>query len=154
MFRHTRATTVVSQPPRLSTSSASTRLSRSQASWTASSASLDRAEHPVGHRPELGPVRLEPFGQQIVFDHLSHPPSHVRHSIDRTKPVDVTSHEEEPMTEGVKTVIYPVKDLDGAKALFTALLGAAPESGHALLRRLEASPGRTSASTPTATPKG
>ena len=32
------------------------------------------------------------------------------------------------MNEGVKTVIFPVKDLDGAKALFTALLGAAPES--------------------------
>ena len=32
------------------------------------------------------------------------------------------------MTEGVKTIIYPVKDLDGAKALFTALFGDAPES--------------------------
>ena len=32
------------------------------------------------------------------------------------------------MNEGVKTVIYPVKDLDRAKALFTALLGAPPES--------------------------
>ena len=40
MFRHTRATTVVSQPPRFSIASASARLSRSQASWTASSASL------------------------------------------------------------------------------------------------------------------
>jgi hypothetical protein len=40
----TRATTVVSQPPRLSTSLVSVRLSRSYASWTASSASLsDRA---------------------------------------------------------------------------------------------------------------
>jgi hypothetical protein len=32
MFRHTRATTVVSQPPRLSTPLVSERLSRSQAS--------------------------------------------------------------------------------------------------------------------------
>jgi len=32
------------------------------------------------------------------------------------------------MTEGVKTIIYPVKDLDGAKALFTALLGSEPQS--------------------------
>ena len=40
MFRHTRATTVVSQPPRFSTSLVSARLTRSQASWTASSASL------------------------------------------------------------------------------------------------------------------
>jgi hypothetical protein len=40
MFRHTRATTVVSHPPRFSISLESDRLSRSQASWTASSASL------------------------------------------------------------------------------------------------------------------
>jgi len=30
------------------------------------------------------------------------------------------------MNEGVKTVIYPVSDLAGAKALFTALLGVEP----------------------------
>jgi hypothetical protein len=40
MFSDTRATTVVSQPPMFSTLPASVRLSRSQASWTASSASL------------------------------------------------------------------------------------------------------------------
>ena len=40
MSRQTRATTVVSQPPRFSTSLVSARLSRSQASCTASSASL------------------------------------------------------------------------------------------------------------------
>jgi hypothetical protein len=40
MFSDTRETTVVSHPPRFSISSASERLSRSQASWTASSASL------------------------------------------------------------------------------------------------------------------
>src|SRR4029453_4835749 len=32
------------------------------------------------------------------------------------------------MTEGVQTIIYPVKDLDKAKALFTALFGLAPQS--------------------------
>ena len=32
------------------------------------------------------------------------------------------------MTEGVQTIIYPVKDLDKAKALFTELFGLAPES--------------------------
>ena len=32
------------------------------------------------------------------------------------------------MTEGVQTIIYPVKDLDKAKALFTALFGLTPES--------------------------
>ena len=40
MFSETRATTVVSQPPRFSTLSASVRLRRSHVSWTASSASL------------------------------------------------------------------------------------------------------------------
>jgi predicted enzyme related to lactoylglutathione lyase len=30
------------------------------------------------------------------------------------------------MTAGLKTIIYPVKDLDGAKALFGALLGTEP----------------------------
>ena len=40
MSRQTRATTVVSQPSRFSTPFAPERLSRSQASWTASSASL------------------------------------------------------------------------------------------------------------------
>ena len=40
MFSATRATTVVSQPPRFSTSLVSERLSLIQASWTASSASL------------------------------------------------------------------------------------------------------------------
>jgi hypothetical protein len=40
MFSETRATTVVSQPSRFSTSLVSARLRRSQASWTASSASL------------------------------------------------------------------------------------------------------------------
>jgi hypothetical protein len=40
MFSETRATIVVSQPPRFSTLSAPDRLNRSQASCTASSASL------------------------------------------------------------------------------------------------------------------
>jgi hypothetical protein len=39
-FRHTLATTVVSQPPMFSMPLASARLGRSHASWTASSASL------------------------------------------------------------------------------------------------------------------
>ncbi|HEY7483359.1 MAG TPA: VOC family protein [Streptosporangiaceae bacterium] len=32
------------------------------------------------------------------------------------------------MANGIKTVIYPVKDLAAAKALFTGLIGAQPES--------------------------
>ena len=72
MFRHTRATTVVSQPPRFSTSPVSVRLSRSHASWTASSASLQRAEHAVGHGPQVRAVLLEPLRQPFVLVHRSH----------------------------------------------------------------------------------
>ena len=32
------------------------------------------------------------------------------------------------MTPGLRTIIFPVKDLAGAKAIFGALLGAAPSS--------------------------
>ena len=32
------------------------------------------------------------------------------------------------MTPGLRTIIFPVKDLDAAKALFGALLGVAPSS--------------------------
>jgi predicted enzyme related to lactoylglutathione lyase len=32
------------------------------------------------------------------------------------------------MTSGIKTVVYPVKDADRAKAVFTALLGAGPHT--------------------------
>jgi predicted enzyme related to lactoylglutathione lyase len=31
------------------------------------------------------------------------------------------------VTAGIRTVIYPVKDLDAAKAAFTAVIGAAPD---------------------------
>ena len=41
----------------------SERLSRSHASWTASSASLTRAEHPVGDRPQVRAVGLEAVRQ-------------------------------------------------------------------------------------------
>ena len=50
MFRHTRATTVVNHPARFSTLPVSARLRRSQASWTASSASLS---DPTSDRPPL-----------------------------------------------------------------------------------------------------
>lgn len=35
------------------------------------------------------------------------------------------------MTSGMKTVIYPVKDLDKAKAVYGSLLGVAPEMDEA-----------------------
>ena len=34
-----------------------------------------RAEHPVGHRSQMGPVLLEAVGQPLVLVHRSHPPA-------------------------------------------------------------------------------
>jgi predicted enzyme related to lactoylglutathione lyase len=34
----------------------------------------------------------------------------------------------ESSTEGIKTVLHPVSDLEAAKAVYTALLGVAPQS--------------------------
>ena len=51
------------------------------------------------------------------------------------------------MTEGVKTFIYPVRDLDTAKAPFTALFGGAPESDTPCYVGWKVA-GRTSGSTP------
>jgi catechol 2,3-dioxygenase-like lactoylglutathione lyase family enzyme len=57
------------------------------------------------------------------------------------------------MTEGVQTIIYPVKDLDKAKALFTALFGLAPQSDTPYYVGWNVA-GQDVGSTPTATPKG
>ena len=71
MFSETRATTVVSQAFRFSTSLVSERLKRSQASCTASSASLERAQHAVGDGPQMGPVLLELLVQPVGVLHLT-----------------------------------------------------------------------------------
>ena len=39
-------------------------------------------------------------------------------------------------TQGIKTVLHPVSDLAKAKAVYTALLGVAPQADDDLLRRL------------------
>jgi hypothetical protein len=39
----------------------------------------DRAEHPVGHRPQVGAVLLELLGQKVAFVHRSHSPVALRH---------------------------------------------------------------------------
>ena len=77
MFSATRATTVVSQPRRFSTSLVSARLSRSQASWTASSASLSEPEHPVGDRPQMRSVILELPGEPFLLIHVTFLPRSV-----------------------------------------------------------------------------
>lgn len=74
MFRHTRESTVVSQLARFSIESASERLSRSQASWTASSASLAEPSIRRGDRRQRGPVLLEALRQPVGVVHRSHTP--------------------------------------------------------------------------------
>ena len=72
MFRDTRATTVVSQPPRFSTSLA-VRAAQPQPGLLDGVVGLaQRAEHPVGHRPQVGPVLLEALRQLIALIHRSH----------------------------------------------------------------------------------
>jgi hypothetical protein len=53
---------------------------------------VHRAEHPMGHRSQIGSVGLETLRQPLVVLHPSRLPFVVRHSIDGTVPVDVTSH--------------------------------------------------------------
>jgi hypothetical protein len=48
---------------------ASERLRRSQVSWTASSALDRRTQHAIGDRAQVGPVRLELFGQNVLVGH-------------------------------------------------------------------------------------
>jgi len=50
----------------------------------------DRTEHPVGHRPQVGTLGLEPLRQPVMFFHRSHSLVVVRHSSDVGNPADVT----------------------------------------------------------------
>ena len=85
--------------------SASARLARSQASWTASSASAERAQHPVGHRPQVrrgGPRSARPASRRrSSLVHRSRSSFRVRQSIDEQPARNVTDMiEEPPMTPG------------------------------------------------------
>ena len=87
MSRHTRATTVVSQPPRFSTPS---RVGAAEAQPRLLHGVVglaDRAEHAVRDRAQVGPVLLEPLRQQFVRSSIGHiPPLGVRHAGDEPKP--------------------------------------------------------------------
>jgi hypothetical protein len=49
-----------------------------------------RAEHPVGDRPQVGPVGLESLRQPFVFVHRPHSLVAFRHGSDERNPADVT----------------------------------------------------------------
>jgi predicted enzyme related to lactoylglutathione lyase len=65
-------------------------------------------------------------GHEVPLRALSHvlPPGSVMRQFRRT---DQPENEDAAVTEGMKTIIYPVKDLAKAKAVFRALLGAEPQ---------------------------
>src|SRR5215218_562734 len=61
-----------------------------------------RAEHPVGHRPQVAPVRLEPVNEPFAFFHRSRSPVALRHcSDDERNHTDVTRRSRMARIEGV-----------------------------------------------------
>ena len=70
MFSATRATTVVSQPPRFSISSASERLQAQPGLLDGVVGLGARAQHAVGDGPQMGAVLVEAGGQEVLLVHL------------------------------------------------------------------------------------
>src|SRR5436189_6170312 len=101
MSRQTRATTVVSQPPRFATASVSERLSRSHASWTASSASLD--EPSIRYATARRWARLR--SNSSVWGSVgvtSHRRVRIRHLSDERRAVDVTAPKGDPVEPAIE----------------------------------------------------
>ncbi len=71
MFSDTRATTVVSHASRFSIAPASVRLQPQPRLLDGVVGLAQRAEHPVGHRPQPGPLLLESLCQGVAFVHRS-----------------------------------------------------------------------------------
>ena len=71
------------------------------------------AEHPVGHRPQVGPVGLELLRQPLVLVHRSHSLVAFRHSSDEGNPTDVTGRPAPEVKDaGGGKLIASVKDAD------------------------------------------
>jgi predicted enzyme related to lactoylglutathione lyase len=69
----------------------------------------------------------------LPFKHLSHPAVAPGHNNDLPPTVELIDDlQEGPMTdastEGIKTVLHPVSDLEAAKAVYAALLGVPPQA--------------------------
>ena len=71
MFSATRATIVVSQPPRFSTSLGVGAADPQPGVLDRVVGLGQRAQHPVGHRPQPGPMLLEPLGQPLLIGHVT-----------------------------------------------------------------------------------
>jgi predicted enzyme related to lactoylglutathione lyase len=82
-----------------------------------------RPQRPVGHRAQVGMLLLEDHGQVVHRCHilLVDPSSHRRSSGRRC---ERRSPKETNMSPTIRSLVIPVSDLDAAKALYTALLGA------------------------------
>jgi hypothetical protein len=89
MSRHTRATTVVSHPPRFVTAGVSAR--EPQPGFLDGVLGLARrTEHAVGDCPQVVAITFESFGQKFCLVHRSHPSVAARHSHDERASADVT----------------------------------------------------------------
>src|SRR5207245_5664101 len=122
MSRHTRATTVVSHPPRFWMPLASERLNRSQASWTASSASV--SEPSIRYATARRWVRFSSKGAASPSrSSMSHPLLAIRHGIDEGSPTDVTRRRMMQPRMKNPAMIVP----DAMQALLA--LGASAEEG-------------------------
>src|SRR5262249_32653113 len=74
----------------------------------------------------MGAIGLELVGQNGAIGHRSQSCFVVRHSVDGRNSAFVTNQTEHLMAKGIQTIIYPVKDLANAKALYGTLLGVKP----------------------------
>ena len=90
MFKHTRETAVVSQPPRIldlagvHPADLDPRLLNRVVSFG------ERAEHPIADGPQVATVDLEALGQHVVLIHRSHSFVGACHPIEPAKAADVT----------------------------------------------------------------
>ena len=93
MFRQTRATTVVSQPPRFSISLGVAAAEAHPGLLHRVVGLAERAEHPVGDRAQVSAVLLELPGQELVVVHRSHLLALVGHRLDPPTTAGVTGEE-------------------------------------------------------------
>jgi predicted enzyme related to lactoylglutathione lyase len=74
----------------------------------------------------MGPFGLELRCQKIVVSYRSRSLTAFRHTSDAANSSGVTRERSTHVNQGVKTILYPVKDVAAAKAVFTTLIGAEP----------------------------
>jgi predicted enzyme related to lactoylglutathione lyase len=85
---------------------------------------LQTAEHPIRHGAQARPIRLELVSQCAGVVHVSHSP---QRRCDTSRSARVARCDKGvSVTAELRVVLYPVKDVEKAKATFVALLGVEP----------------------------